>query len=308
MGSACGRAANNSSCDSQIISGRESIQKDKSEAHKSSADRKVISLVSSVEVERGRSDGRQVMDDTEKAKIGANTVSKEKQRSLLLANELENDDETSHIIYRRGVGNTDAPHNDLVASESRRARSLRDLWCELDGLDPNIKLIEENLLTWFSDSVDENALLLGGDSKLALFTYDRFERDFPRETRLRLAESEKAKKLMSYLHRLTNKNSACPDFAKELLQTFNTSLRSTNVDLADEAAVIVTQLLEPMIILAEKEPKHHNHEVHSKKLKKGQKTLNNYRNIMAGKILQDPGEYSKRNEALACLQQVLKYL
>ena len=185
-----------------------------------------------------------------------------------------------------------------------QARSLQHQWCALGDVGDEIEQVRQMIASKLKSSFRKSSALIGADVSLQVFTYDRFKQDFPPESAPDLADSDQLARLKSLVAQSTGRHSASPAGAQTIIETLTTDLKRTNLKYANQYAQLLSTLVEPLGSLANKRPMVHDHDGYHEKLKKVERSMNNYRDIMAGKMFNNPDELQQRGESLVTLREV----
>jgi hypothetical protein len=195
--------------------------------------------------------------------------------------------------------------SDRMSSVLNQARSLQGEWCALGNISVEVEKVRQQISDSLESAWDDTFELVEDDITLKAFTFDRFKQDFPTESPPVLTHSDQLNQLKAFAASYVGKNSACPLLAQKIVETLASNLNRTNLYAANQSASLIGTLKDTLVSLADKRPMVHDHEGYHEKLKVVERSLNNYKNIMAGKMLSDPEEREDRNKALHTLREVL---
>ena len=194
--------------------------------------------------------------------------------------------------------------SDRMAFGLTAAQIVQQDWCDVKEFQSETERVARYLLEELTSRQEESRQFFGSEAPLQGFSYDRFVRDFPPENAPGLADSPALTDLRMQISRLSTQNSACPAQAQRLIERFMAQLGRTNADLANNAAGSLATLMESITNLAVKNPLPYPHQDFHGKLDIIEKSLNRYKDIMAGKMLQRPQDLMDRNTTLEILLEV----
>ena len=217
-------------------------------------------------------------------------------------------DETKSLICREQIKEyfDNSLQCDRLSSVLGQARSLQHQWCSVEdhNISEQIEQVTKAIAKKLKSALKVNSNVFGMDGRLKSFQYDIFKQDFPPHSAWPLKNCDQLAKLNSVFDGSKDKYSACPGLAIKLIKALISELGSTNVNFACQCAQLLGTLVEPISFLAEKRPKVHNHGDYNEKLKKVERSLNNYKDIMAWKMFSSPDELQQREQSLLTLREV----
>jgi hypothetical protein len=235
------------------------------------------------------------------------------------------------LLYREQLSEyfTDSATDDIVIPSDRMAsalsatRSLQREWCELNDLNNETEEVARFLQHKFEGAIEKSKTIFGKDKALSEYTYAPFIRDLPTESAPSLQDSpglDALKTKLASLGRSRHSNSkrksvnfnrlphassrSCPAQAKRTLRRTLHILKRTNVDIADEVANSLELLMKPIKYLSEKTPFLYPHHRFHSMLDTADKSLNRYKDIRAGKLLEKPHELIERQNEVEALLDV----
>ena len=190
--------------------------------------------------------------------------------------------------------------SDRMSAALSSARLLQQEWCAFGDVQNEI----EEALRSTPLPLGEIPLVPENEANLKTFSYDCFKQDFPSEIAPPLADSDDLRNLKAVIARSVGQFSACPALAQNIIDTLSYIIKGTNRELASQTARILGTLVEPLEALAHKRPMQHDHDGYFRKLHAVERSLDMYREIMAGKRLCSPAEMQQRTDTLQSLLEV----
>jgi hypothetical protein len=194
--------------------------------------------------------------------------------------------------------------SDRMAVGLAAARIVQQDWCDVKEFKTETEQVARYLLDELKSLQNESRQYFGREAPLQGFCYDRFVRDFPPENAPDLADSPALSALRVQISRLATQNSACPAQAQRMTERVMSQLGRTNADLANHAADSLATLIDTITNLAVKNPIPYAHQLFHGKLDVIEKSLNRYKDIMAGKMLHRPQDLIDRQTTLDILLEV----
>jgi hypothetical protein len=194
--------------------------------------------------------------------------------------------------------------SDRMAAGLAAARIVQQDWCDVKEFKAEAEQVARYLLDELTSLRKGSKQFFGSEAPLQGFSYDRFVRDFPPENAPDLADSPALSALRMQISRLATQNSACPAQAQRMTERVMSQLGSTNADLANHAADSLATLIKTITNLAVKNPIPYAHQLFHSKLDVIEKSLNRYKDIMAGKMLHRPQDLVERQTTLDILLEV----